>query len=172
VCALACSNQPQSVDLRQRTLAALHKVPLSLGRNCSSGWHPRLARPAAGLLSFTRRLPRIPCSLLGLEHGGRVHATDWKKIFGAQRSDNRFLLTMKISKFLEMHDGWGGRLRLFMWRATSSAGQACKWSTQFKKRLLRWGKRVEQPRRRSRHCHAYTGVWANRARAQHGDSDA
>ena len=65
---LRCARDP-----RTRT-AALHKVPLSLGRICSSGWHPRGVRPTAGLLSFTRRLPRIPCSLRGLEHGGRVHA--------------------------------------------------------------------------------------------------
>jgi hypothetical protein len=68
---LRCARDP-----RTRT-AALHKVPLSLGRNCSSGWHPRGVRPTAGLLSFTRRLPRIPCSLRGLEHGRRVHTRDW-----------------------------------------------------------------------------------------------
>ena len=60
---LRCARDP-----RTRT-AALHKVPLSLGRICSSGWHPRGVRPTAGLLSFTRRLPRIPCSLRGLAHG-------------------------------------------------------------------------------------------------------
>ena len=68
---LRCARDP-----RTRT-AALHKVPLSLGRICSSGWHPRGVRPAAGLLSFTRRLPRIPCSLRGLEHGRHVHTRDW-----------------------------------------------------------------------------------------------
>jgi hypothetical protein len=63
---LRCARDP-----RTRT-AALHKVPLSLGRICSSGWHPLVARPTAGLLSFTRRLPRIPCSLRGLENGRHV----------------------------------------------------------------------------------------------------
>ena len=66
---LRCARDP-----RTRT-AALHKVPLSLGRNCSSGWHPRGVRPTAGLLSFTRRLPRIPCSLRGLAHGNRLNTT-------------------------------------------------------------------------------------------------
>jgi len=67
------SNRPLRCarDPRTRT-AALHKVPLSLGRNCSSGWHPRGVRPTAGLPSFTRRLPRIPCSLRGLAHGRHV----------------------------------------------------------------------------------------------------
>jgi hypothetical protein len=75
---LRCARDP-----RTRT-AALHKVPLSLGRICSSGWHPRLARPTAGLLSFTRRLPRIPCSLRGLEHRRHVHTRDWNPFIWPQ----------------------------------------------------------------------------------------
>jgi hypothetical protein len=76
---LRCARDP-----RTRT-AALHKVPLSLGRICSSGWHPLVARPTAGLLSFTRRLPRIPCSLRGLEHAGRVHAQSGTRSPGRRR---------------------------------------------------------------------------------------
>jgi hypothetical protein len=85
-----------------------HQVPLSLGRNCSSGWHPRGVRPTAGLLSFTRRLPRIPCSLRGLAYGRHLDAGGWNLFlwsqaardnFRAQRGQNRaFSLTMKTPK--------------------------------------------------------------------------
>jgi hypothetical protein len=81
---LRCARDP-----RTRT-AALHQVPLSLGRNCSSGWHPRLVHQAAGLLSFTRRLPSLPCSLRGLAQRRCLDAKGWKMFLWSQAARKVF----------------------------------------------------------------------------------
>ena len=125
---LRCARDP-----RTRT-AALHKVPLSLGRICSSGWHPRGVRPTAGLLSFTRRLPRIPCSLRGLAHGRHLEARGWNLFLWPQAARKDFSCAAQLeTRFFTHYENLkkcmmagGGESRSRMWSVTSAAGETCK----------------------------------------------